>query len=74
MIQEVRRGNEFGLIYSLSFSRGGDWLACTSDSNIVHVFASLPSPDEVTNLLFRGRVGTKGQKKSIVILNQNCIY
>jgi len=40
MLQEVRRGNEYGVIYSLSFSRGGNWLSCTSDSNIVHVFAS----------------------------------
>lgn len=44
LLQEVRRGNEYGMIYSLSFSRAGNWLCCTSDSNIVHVFASTPSP------------------------------
>jgi WD40 repeat protein len=44
LLQEVRRGNEYGMIYSLSFSRTGSWLCCTSDSNIVHFFASLPSP------------------------------
>lgn len=44
LLQEVRRGNEYGMIYSLSFSRAGNWLCCTSDSNIVHVFASVPSP------------------------------
>lgn len=43
LLQELRRGNEYAQIYSLSFSRGGNWLSCTSDSNNVHVFASICS-------------------------------
>jgi hypothetical protein len=50
MLQEVRRGNEYGQIYSLSFSRGGNWLVCTSDSNIVHIFAALLTPQNVLSL------------------------
>lgn len=45
LLQEVRRGNEFGMIYSLNYSRGGNWLCCTSDSDVVHVFASIPNPE-----------------------------
>lgn len=46
-IQEVRRGNEYGMIYSMGFSKAGNWLTCTSDSNIVHVFACKSCPEEV---------------------------
>jgi WD40 repeat protein len=55
LLQEVRRGNEFGMIYSLNFSRGGNWLCCTSDSDVVHVFASIPNPESVNSELFRGK-------------------
>jgi len=44
LLQEVRRGNEYGTIYSMCFSRGGNWLSCSSDSNIIHVFASKSCP------------------------------
>jgi WD repeat-containing protein 45 len=50
LLQEVRRGNEYGMIYSLAFSRAGNWLSCTSDSNIVHFFACLPTPETVSLL------------------------
>jgi hypothetical protein len=63
MLQEVRRGNEFGVIYSLAFSRGGNWLACTSDSNFVHVFASLPTKEEVPLLLARKHKGTNHRRR-----------
>jgi WD40 repeat protein len=47
MIQEVRRGNEYAMIYSLNFSKGGNWLTCSSDSNVIHVFSSQPCQEEV---------------------------
>ena len=47
MIQEVRRGNEFATIYSLSFSYEGNWLAVSSDSNNLHIFAIQPTEEEV---------------------------
>jgi WD40 repeat protein len=58
LLQEVRRGNEYGMVYSLSFSRAGNWLACTSDSNIVHVFASTPCPETVPHPPFSVSGGT----------------
>ena len=43
MIQEVRRGNEYATIYSLALSFEGNWLAVSSDSNNLHIFAILPT-------------------------------
>lgn len=39
MIQEVRRGSEFANIYSLSLSKKADWLAVSSDTCHIQVFA-----------------------------------
>jgi WD40 repeat protein len=47
MIQEFRRGNEYAMIYSMSFSKGGNWLSCSSDSNIIHIFHCQPCHEEV---------------------------
>lgn len=66
LLQEVRRGNEYGMIYSLAFSRAGNWLCCTSDSNIVHVFAILPSPETVSFLPPSVNAGTLIPMKILV--------
>lgn len=58
LLQEVRRGNEYGMVYSLAFSRGGNWLCCTSDSSIVHVFAVVPSPEAVPSCTPSAKGGT----------------
>ncbi len=47
MIQEVRRGNEFATIYSIAFSREGNWLAVSSDSCNLHIFVVKPTEGEV---------------------------
>jgi len=39
LIQEFRRGNEYAHIFSLSFDNSGRWLACSSDSGTIHIFA-----------------------------------
>ena len=38
-LQELRRGSEYALIFSLSFDPTGRWLACSSDSGTIHIFA-----------------------------------
>lgn len=43
IIQEVRRGNEFATIYSIAFSKEGNWLAVSSDSCNLHVFVIKPT-------------------------------
>jgi WD40 repeat protein len=58
MIQEVRRGNEYAMIYSLSFSKGGNWLSCSSDSNTIHIFYCQPCHEEVAVNIFSCRSGT----------------
>ena len=47
LLQEVRRGNEYATIYSLAFSTEGTWLAVSSDSNNLHVFAVQSTEIEV---------------------------
>lgn len=72
LLQELRRGNEYGQIYSLSFSRGGNWLSCTSDSNKVHVFASVPSPQGVCNPQLRDSTDTNRIKRNTRTLSRSC--
>ena len=58
MLQEVRRGNEFATIYSLAFSRLGNWLAVSSDSCNLHIFVVHPTPAEVSPFPLRSRTTT----------------
>jgi WD40 repeat protein len=37
-IQELRRGTERAIIYSLAFSKNNQFLACSSDSETIHIF------------------------------------
>lgn len=53
MLQEVRRGNEFATIYSIAFSRHGNWLAVSSDSCNLHVFAIKYTESEVNIVSLR---------------------
>jgi hypothetical protein len=39
MLVELRRGTDQALLYCISFSRGDDWLCCSSDKGTVHIFA-----------------------------------
>lgn len=39
LLQELRRGSDPALIYSLALSKGCEWLAVSSDKGTVHVFA-----------------------------------
>lgn len=38
MIQELRRGSEKVVLFSVSFHFENDWLACISDSGTLHIF------------------------------------
>lgn len=38
-MQELRRGSDPAMIYSLALSKGCEWLAVSSDKGTVHVFA-----------------------------------
>lgn len=38
-IQEVRRGSDKAEIYSISFDRQSNWIACSSDKGTIHIFA-----------------------------------
>ena len=38
-IQEVRRGSEKAEIYSLSFDKNSNWMACSSDKGTIHIFS-----------------------------------
>ena len=43
-----RRGSDHAIIFSLAFSPGNRWLACTSDKGTLHVFDMRPpNPEEV---------------------------
>jgi WD repeat-containing protein 45 len=64
MLQEVRRGNEYATIYSLAFSHEGNWLAVSSDSSNLHIFAIHPSEVEVLHHLSRGKDSTRSKPKS----------
>ena len=37
-LQEVRRGSDKAEIYSLSFDKNSNWIACSSDKGTVHIF------------------------------------
>eukprot|EP00898_Chlorokybus_atmophyticus_P004139 jgi/Chlat1/4726/Chrsp30S04774 len=39
LLQEVRRGADRAMIYSISFAPSGQWLAVSSDKGTIHVFA-----------------------------------
>ena len=38
-IQEVRRGSDKAEIYSLSFDKNSNWMACSSDKGTIHIFS-----------------------------------
>jgi WD40 repeat protein len=38
-IQEVRRGYDKAEIYSISFDKTSNWIACSSDKGTVHIFS-----------------------------------
>jgi WD40 repeat protein len=46
-IQELRRGSEYATIYSIAFDIKSKWLACSSDSGTIHIFALKPTEEEV---------------------------
>jgi WD40 repeat protein len=35
----VRRGSDKAEIYSISFDRHSNWIACSSDKGTIHIFA-----------------------------------
>lgn len=37
-LQEVRRGSDKAEIYSISFDRNSQWIACSSDKGTIHIF------------------------------------
>lgn len=47
-IAEFRRGVDRAIIYSLAFSDGDRWLACTSDKGTVHIFDLRPPAEGQT--------------------------
>jgi WD40 repeat protein len=63
MLQEVRRGNEFATIYSIAFSREGNWLAVSSDSCNLHIFVVKPTEGEVDGDLLRSSERTASRRR-----------
>ena len=45
-LQELRRGSEYATIYSLAYDIKSQWLACSSDSGTIHIFALKPTDEE----------------------------
>ena len=37
-LQEVRRGSDKAEIYSITFDRHSNWIACSSDKGTIHIF------------------------------------
>jgi WD repeat-containing protein 45 len=37
-LQEVRRGSDKAEIYSISFDKNSQWIACSSDKGTIHIF------------------------------------
>ncbi|KAK3067542.1 Phosphatidylinositol 3,5-bisphosphate-binding protein [Teratosphaeriaceae sp. CCFEE 6253] len=49
-VAEFRRGSDHAVIFSLAFSAGNRWLACTSDKGTLHIFdLRPPDPAEIAN-------------------------
>ncbi|KAK0302314.1 Phosphatidylinositol 3,5-bisphosphate-binding protein [Friedmanniomyces endolithicus] len=48
-IAEFRRGSDHAIIFSLAFSPGNRWLACTSDKGTLHIFDLRP-PDPAAEI------------------------
>eukprot|EP00826_Nyctotherus_ovalis_P022389 TRINITY_DN1737_c0_g1_i9.p1 TRINITY_DN1737_c0_g1~~TRINITY_DN1737_c0_g1_i9.p1 ORF type:complete len:348 (-),score=59.26 TRINITY_DN1737_c0_g1_i9:100-1143(-) len=40
LLQEFRRGSNRTTIHCLSFDKSGDWLACSSDRETIHIFSN----------------------------------
>eukprot|EP01138_Halocafeteria_seosinensis_P015099 gb/GECG01015412.1/.p1 GENE.gb/GECG01015412.1/~~gb/GECG01015412.1/.p1 ORF type:complete len:385 (+),score=40.30 gb/GECG01015412.1/:1-1155(+) len=54
LLQELRRGADKAVVYSIAFSGDSRWLACTSDKGTVHIFCL---NDDVANVDAQGVVG-----------------
>jgi WD40 repeat protein len=37
-LQEVRRGSDKAEIYSITFDKHSNWIACSSDKGTIHIF------------------------------------
>lgn len=51
LLQELRRGADKAIVYSIAFSADNRWLACTSDKGTVHIFGL---NDDVANVDAQG--------------------
>lgn len=47
-IQEVRRGSDKAEIYSLTFDKLSNWLACSSDKGTIHIFSVSKNRTKIT--------------------------
>ncbi|KAL4468832.1 hypothetical protein ABPG74_005335 [Tetrahymena malaccensis] len=45
LLQELRRGSEYAQIYSIAFHPKGTFVACSSDSGTIHIFALKQTED-----------------------------
>lgn len=48
-VQEVRRGTEKALIYSIAFSHDSNFIATSSDKGTIHIFGISPQKDDSNN-------------------------
>ena len=48
-LQELRRGSENAVLFSVDFLFHEDWLACISDSGTLHIFNLTKNPQEGQN-------------------------
>ncbi|KAK4542463.1 hypothetical protein LTR36_006715 [Oleoguttula mirabilis] len=61
-LAEFRRGVDHAIIYSLAFSPGNRWLACTSDKGTLHIFDLRP-PDPATIAAEQDRLAKERQQQ-----------
>lgn len=46
-LQEVRRGSDKAEIYSITFDKGSNWIACSSDKGTIHIFRVSGNTDKI---------------------------
>ena len=64
MVQELRRGSEKVVIFSVSFHFQDEWLSCISDSGTLHIF----------NILAKERVGERERRGQTMSKNRKSMF
>lgn len=70
-IQELRRGSEYATIYSIAYDIKSQWLACSSDSGTIHIFALKLTEEESDKVK---NIQTKNKKSKLSIFSKISSY